>query len=422
MNRAFLQQHIGTFQLLLLTAFFAIPLFSGFHLPLFSLDSLAETLVLEFGVLMYGFYLAGFLYLPIAIADSVWVRRVCLLLACVLAIPLTSGFRHEYGFYGFLSFCVLLFANYSSLFIASIGFKDRKKLAIESALRCVVYIVIFSVVVAGLDMRVNIDSWGGKKVLLFGSLYFGALALIESQRCFPKAVNLAFHLVNGTYVRAPKSRIRYVGGKIRAHILSKNRMQHGVLLLFAGSATTAISLVTLYGSLNVQSKFAVAALWLFCVPFLIIGISSILAGMANPFIVWRKGPSLLRVQEKALRFDNTLYATGVIPNYSKREKRVGFSVQLIHYKVDSVAGEDFVVSVKELLDEKLTDQHLTTRTTDRGTEFKVEYSLPSSSKTENDSSGRHVWHLQVSMDEMTEVKGVVQADYSWTVAFPLPLN
>jgi len=422
MNKAFLQRHIGTFQLFLLTISFALPLFSGFHLPFSSLNGLAEILAFEFGVLIYGFYLAGFLYLPVALTDSVRVRRVCLFLACVLAIPLTSGYRDEYGFYGFLNFCILLFANYSSLFIASIGFKNRQRLAIEAALRCVVYIVIFSVVVAILDMRVNVDSWGGNKALWFGSIYFGTLAFIESQRYFSKAAYLAFHFVNGTYVRIPQSRIRYVGGKIKAHVLSKNNVQRGMLLLFAGSATTAISLIILFASFNVESWFARVALWLFLLPFLILGVSIVLGGIAQYFTAWRTGPSLLRLHEQALRSDNTIYATGTIPSYSKREKRTDFSVELIHYKVDPIAGEDFVVNVTELLNKNLTDQHLTFQTTDRGTDFKVEYSLPSLSKTQKDSSARHVWHLQVTMNETTEIKGAAQKNYSWTVAFPLPLN
>ncbi len=93
MNRTFLKQHIGTFQLFSLAAFFALPLVSGVYFPLFSQDKLAAILAFEVGVLIYGFYLAGFLYLPIALVDSVWVRRICLLLACLMAIPFTSRYR-----------------------------------------------------------------------------------------------------------------------------------------------------------------------------------------------------------------------------------------------------------------------------------------------------------------------------------------
>jgi len=56
-------------------------------------------------------------------------------------------------------FCLLLFSNYSSVFIASVGFREREKLAIETGLRCIAYVVIFSIVVTGLDMPTNVAIW-----------------------------------------------------------------------------------------------------------------------------------------------------------------------------------------------------------------------------------------------------------------------
>jgi len=271
-------------------------------------------------------------------------------------------------------------------------------------------------------MPVNIESWGGNKALSFGSIYFGALTFIESRRYFSKMTALTFHLVNGTLVRTPKSKIRYVSGQIKGHVLSKNNVQRGFLLLFTGSAVTAISLVTLSATFNVESWFGKAALWVFFVPFLIFGVSSVFSAVAFRLIAWRKGPSLLSLQQQALRDDNKLYVVGNIPKYLEREKRTGFSVQLIHYRVDSIAGEEIVVSVKELLNEKMTDKHLTYQTTDRGTKFRLEYLLPSSSKLTEDSSGFHVWHLQANMDETVETEGAKRRNYSWVVAFPLPLD
>jgi len=398
MNRTFLKQHIGTVQLFSLAAFFALPLVPGVYFPFFSQDKLDAILAFEVGVLIYGFYLAGFLYLPIAVVDSVWVRRSCLLLACLMAIPFTSRYRQEYGFYGLLSFCALLFANFSPVFIAGIKFEERTKLTVEAALRSVVYVMTYALVAVSLDIQASVSGWRGNNALLFGSSYFGVLGFIESRRYYSKVINLIFHVVNGTFVRAPKSGIHYVKGKIRAHVLSKNNMHRGPMLFATGSAVSALSLVFLYATHTVESWFAIAAMWLFFVPLLILGVMLIFGGICHPFIAWRKGPSLLTLREQALKIDNKLYATGTIPRYSKREKRTGFSVRLIHYKVDSISGEEFVVRVKELFNEELTEKNLTYQTTDRETRFEVEYSPPPLSKTEMGSKGFHVWHLQASMN------------------------
>jgi len=419
-NKAYLQNHSGTFQFSLLTVVFALPLIFSTYFPLVSQESLNNILSFEIGVLMVGFYLTGFVFIPIAIADNVWVRRICLLVACLLAIPFISGYRHDYGIYGLFGFCALLFANYSSVFIASIEFRERGKLTLEIGLRCIVYIVIFMLVSLLFDMKPSVSYWKGEKVLLFGTTYFGALALIDSQRYFSKAVNLFFHFINGTFVRAPKSKIRYKKGKIKAWVLSSNNMQRGPLMLITGSACTFIAGATLYGTLNMESWFAIAAIWLFCVPFLILGLLFLFAGITQPFLAWRAGPSLLEVPEHVLKEDNELYAKGFIPRYSKREKRSGFSLQLIHYKVDSIAGEEFIVEVKTLLNETMSDKNLQFITAEGGTTFQVEYSLPPADKIEPDTDGYHVWHLKATMHESVEHKGKVQNSYTWTVAFPLP--
>jgi len=85
-NIAYLQNHSGTFQFNLLTAVFVLPLFFSTYFPLVSQESLNDILSFELGVLMVGFFLTGFVFIPIAIADGVWVRRVCLLVACLPAL------------------------------------------------------------------------------------------------------------------------------------------------------------------------------------------------------------------------------------------------------------------------------------------------------------------------------------------------
>lgn len=55
-----------------------------------------------------------------------------------------------------------------------------------------------------------------------------------------------------------------------------------------------------------------------------------------------------------MKDDNKLYAQDFIPHYSKRETRSGFSIRLIHFKVDSIAGEKFIVEVKTLLNETMS--------------------------------------------------------------------
>jgi len=421
-NKALLTRHLGTFQFLMLAVFFVVPLILGIYVPLFPQENLNEILAFEFGVLIYGFYLAGFLYLPVALTKSVWARRICLLLACLLAVPLTSGYWSEYGFFGFLGFCLLLFSNYSSVFIASVGFRERKKLAIEAALRCISYVVIFSIVVTALDMPTNVESWSGNKALWFGSIYFGVLALIESRRYFTRASNLILHMINGTFERAPKSKIRYVRGKIKAYALSKNNAQQGPLFIFAGAATAAISAVFLYATFGEVALFAKVAIWLFCLPTLLLGCSIFIGGTGSLFNFWRKGPSLLNLHDQALKQDNLLHVSGLIPRYANQEKRSNFSVHVIQYKVDAIEGEDDIVRVTELLHEKMRDRDLRFRIADEGTRFEVEYSLPPVRKTQKQATERHIWHLQVSMDEEVEQKNDKPKGYSWTVAFPLPLS
>jgi len=422
MNKAFLKQHTGTFQFLLLTTLFALPLFFGVYVPLTSQPGLNEILAFEIGVLIYGFYLTGFVFVPIVIADGVWVRRICLLVACLFAIPLTSGYRQEFGAIGLLGFCLLLFANYSSVFIAGISFEERGKLTVEMGLRCIVYIVIFGLVSGLFDMKPWVSRWSGNKALLFGATYFGVLAFIESQRYFSKAINLAFHFFNGTWVSAPKSRVRFRNGKIKAYVLSKNNLHRGPLFLFTGSATTFIAAVFLYAGTKMESWFAMVAIWIVFTPILILGGVSLLAGFVYPLVIWRKGPSLLTVQEQALRDDNKLYASGRVPCYSWRENRTTFSIHLIHYRVEEIEGEEFIVDVKTLFNERLMGKQLQFVTTDRGTEFQVECALPSPLEEEKVPGGAHVWHLQATMHEVVTYKGKEKNSYTWEVAFPLPVS
>jgi hypothetical protein len=419
-NRAFLQQHIGTLQLFLLTAFFAMPLLLGVHFPFLPRDNLAEILTVETGVLIYGFYLTGFVYLPIAMSDSVWVRRACLFFAFLIAIPLTSGYRHDYGFYGLLGFCLLLFANYSAVFIASISFEERTKLTAEAGLRCIVYVIIFSAAAVFSDGLADRSSLGGNEALMTGSIYFGSLTLLESKRYFSKAINLILHMVNNTFVRPPTSKVCYVNGRIRAYVVSKNNVHRGGMLFLTGSACTLFSLVFLYGTSKVDSWFVIAAIWVICGPALIFGVLFIFGGITNLFTTWKKGPALLQLQEQALKTDNKLYAMGIIPGYSRREKRSDLAIHLVHYKVNSIAGEEFVVRVKELFNEKVGDRYLRYQTTDHGTKFKVEYSLPAPGNSKQGRGGYEVWHLQVSMNETVEIKGRAGHSYSWQVVFPLP--
>ncbi len=414
------QQHTQTIQFLWLTALFSLPLIFGIYLPLFPTKILDTILSFEVGVLIFGFFLTGFVFIPIAIADSVWVRRICLLVACLFAIPFTSDYRNEYGYLGMLGFGLLLFANYSTVFIASIDFEERNKLTVEVGLRCIVYIVVFSLVSLLYDMGASVSHWRGTKTLLFGSTYFAVLALIDSQRYFQKFINVLFHFLNNTWVRAPKSKIRYRKGKIRAFVLARNNMQQGPLFLFTGIACSLISGSVLYGSFNLESGIGFVLAWLFCAPFLVLGVLFVLAGLSHPYLAWRKGPSLLKLQSMALWQDNRLNATGFIPNYSKREKRTGFCIHLVQYEVSPIVGEEFIVDVKEVFNERLTEKHLQFLTSDRGTDFRLEYPLPVMATQMADTDISHVWRLEVALHEEVKIKDEVRNNYSWKVVFPLP--
>jgi len=145
-------------------------------------------------------------------------------------------------------------------------------------------------------------------------------------------------------------------------------------------------------------------------------------GIGGLFNFWRRGHSLLGIQQQALKQDNQLRVNGLIPRYARQEKRSNFSAYLILYKVDAIEGEDDILRVTELLHEKMSDRDLRFRVSDEGTRFEVEYSLPPVRKSQKQAAERHVRHLQVSMDEAVEQKNDKPKRYSWTVAFPLPLS
>ena len=152
MRKGFYQQHTGTLQFLFLALIFALPLLSGNDHYFVSQQGLEDLLYFETGVVIYGFMLAGFFFIPIALIDSVWTGRVCFVLAVLMAIPFTSGYRQEYGFYGFFVFAWLLFANFSRVFLTSAEYAARARRAFEAGLRCITYVVLFSVLVVVVDL------------------------------------------------------------------------------------------------------------------------------------------------------------------------------------------------------------------------------------------------------------------------------
>jgi hypothetical protein len=98
LNRELFSKTPAAFQLAFLAILFGLPLITSGSGHLLSEESLNTLLAFEFGVLMFGWLLASLFLVPIAVVDSVWLRRTCLLIAALLAIlPFAARSARESG-------------------------------------------------------------------------------------------------------------------------------------------------------------------------------------------------------------------------------------------------------------------------------------------------------------------------------------
>ena len=81
MNKKRIQQIAGTIQFVLLALIFILPLLSSRAIQPVSMDLLSMLLGFEYGVLIFGFLIIGLFFVPMAMIDSPWLRRISLLLA-----------------------------------------------------------------------------------------------------------------------------------------------------------------------------------------------------------------------------------------------------------------------------------------------------------------------------------------------------
>ena len=420
MNRELFKYSTATFQFAFLAILFGIPLITVGSARILSAESLSSVLAFEFGVLMYGWLLAGLFLVPIAVVDSAWLRRTFLLFAVLFAIPLSGGYREEYGWLGYLGFVWLLYVNYCGVFLFRMTFPDRGKMAGEIGFRAIAYIVFFALLIEVLGLPSAVERWRGTSMLWFGFIYFSVLTVVEYKRYFPRGVNIFYHLVTDRYARRPRSRIRFKNGKIKAWVLKGSHTHQWPILSVAGLGCTAISGIILFHSPKLDSWVGIAALWVFLLPFFLLGVAFLLTAPFYIYHHFRKGPALLETDLNYLQTYKELHASGFIPRYSKREKREKLEAEIICYKVIPIE-EDIISLEKPLV--KGIDKNLHYRVQDNGTSFQLECKLEEldSIRKECKQGETLICHLQLTLHEKVILKGKEVQNYNWKIAFPLLL-
>jgi len=420
LNRDFFKESTAAFQFAFLAILFGIPLITAGSGSILSEESLATLLAFEFGVLMYGWLLAGLFLVPIAVVDNIWLRRVLLLFAALFAVPLSVGYRDEYGWVGLLGFLWLLYVNYCGVFLFRMAHPDRAKMAAEIGFRAIVYIVFFALLIEALSLPTSVERWGGASMLWFGFIYFSVLSAVEYKRFFPRGVNIFYHLVTGRYVRPPKSRIRLRNGKIKARVLKGSHTHQWPILLIAGLGSAGISGFILFHSGNLESWVGIVTLWIFLLPFFLLGLAFLLTAIYFLFHYLRRGPALLETDLNYLQTHKELFARGFIPAYSKRETRQKLDAEIICYKVIPI--EEDIIGLEQPL-VKGIDKNFHYRIRDNGTSFELECKL---GELVGISSGCKpgetlVCHLQLTLHEKVGRIGEQIQNYHWKLAFPLLL-
>jgi len=308
------QQHTGTLQFVLLALMFALPLFHNQILQLISQEQLADILVLELGVLIYGFFIAGLFLLPLALIDNIWFRRISLFFAFLLAINISSFYSEDYGFYGTLFFIGLLFVNYGAVFTSNSDLAKRGRLAIEIGLRNIIYIVVFLTLATILDMPTSAGySWHGRENLLtFGFIYFSISAFIEFKRYFPVSANTIYHFLNNNYVRLPKSRVRYKYGKLKAYVIKYSNAHYWWFNFIIGFVLVAFTSVIFFAiNADTESSWLFKIfVWLFLSIFFLSGIALLLNAPTMAYRIISAKPTLLAFDKNSLRLTSSKQRMG----------------------------------------------------------------------------------------------------------------
>jgi hypothetical protein len=293
--REFLKKSTATFQFALLAILFGIPLIIGDSGLILTEESLNTLLAFEFGVLMFGWLLAGLFLVPIAVIDSVWLRRICLFIAVLFAIPLSSGYRQEYGWLGYVGFIWLLFVNFCGVFLFRMAFPDQGKMAGEIGFRSITYVVLFALLIEVMGLSSAVEQWHGASMLWFGLVYFSLLTAVEYKRYFPRGVNIFYHLITNRYTRRPKSRIRFKNGRIQAWVLKGSHSHQWPILLVAGLGCTGISGSILFHSGQLESWVGIAVLWIFLLPFFLMGLAFLLTALFFLYHFYRKATPIEKI-------------------------------------------------------------------------------------------------------------------------------
>jgi hypothetical protein len=417
-----LQRHAGAIQFFLLALLYGLAWFYSDSMSRDIRGHISSIVIIEFPVLVYGWFITFLFYLPMILADkdSAWLRRGLLLIVSLFALTGASYFTREYGYYGMLVFFWLLFINYGSIFLANVEFIERKIIAGEIAARTIFFLIIFLALSRILDMPNSVGSpWFGKeKTLLFGLLYFSFSAFIEYKRYFQWAATLGSHLLTNRYVRVPNSKVRYRDGKLRAHPIKRNNFQHWWFFALTGMFLIAFTSYVLYGiSQNKELEWwALVFIGLFILLFFVIGIIIFGSSLVMAYKVFSAEPAWLGIQDYEWQHGDKLYADGFVPLYDEKFKRETVDVELICYRVTPPADEYDVAKVNMPAARNITDR-ATMQHDGSGTRFNVECEIPDIDRQEH-AGAYYVWHLQVNVRDSSKHQQPEGA--MWRLAFTLP--
>jgi len=424
-------RYIGAVQLGLLALIFALPWLSGGQIQPVSLKSLNILIAFEFGILIMGWLIAGFLFVPMALVDSPKVRMILLLLALLITWPLTAAYSREYGWQGAVSIYWLLFANYGSVFVHSMALYGRRRLLAEVGLRAIFYPILFMLVAGVFDMPTWVGRWPDRdETYLFGLVYFGVLAIFELKRYYQKSINFIFALISGKYQRLPRQKARTRAGRLKSHVIRFGRPHLWWLGLGVGGAVLALVSVFIHASLTMdESIFLKILVWVFCLPFFLIGLVLVLSGawLANRYFT-AKPPWLILEYDSDINAGK-LHFEGFVPLYDRRETRESMEPVLKCYRLTFPPGEDEFASAETVF-EMAAGPELIESASSRGTRFQFEIPYPDLNDVVFAENEKRVWHLQLNItdtlqDNETIIKvRALSADDDrgqWSMAFTLPL-
>ncbi|NNE06355.1 MAG: hypothetical protein HKN15_11590 [Xanthomonadales bacterium] len=432
MAKHVLNRYIGALQFALLALVFALPLLSQGKVQPLSIKSLNILVEFEFGILIMGWLIAGLLFVPLALAGNWTSRVIAALLALLVTWPLTSAYHGEYGWPGALSVYWLLFANYGAVFVHSPTLYGQRRLLAELGLRAISYPILFMIAAGLFDMPSTVGRWpDSSDTYLFGVTYFGALALFEYRRSYPRTVNLLFGLASGEYQRLPRRDVGYRNEHLRSHVIRHSPAHLWWVFLILGLGVLALVTVFTFASLTEDVPPALMiAIWLFCLPFAVIGALLVLGSIWLSTKYFAARPAWLNLKTEQDNFEGKLYFDGFVPLFDHRLVREPLEPVLKCYLLTFPPHEDEFATAETLVEQVITTG-LIESVSRHGTRFQFECALPQIDAKAPGENCKRVWHLQVNVAESMPNRPrlvtkasvpLYKQQQKWSIAFTLPVK